>query len=56
MEHKVINEEHYTFSVNKAWVKSTEQWHIVFKNKSDVEHTFEVFLTDFELQKMKDAL
>jgi len=56
MEQTVINNEEYKLKVRKNWVKTTEQWHIEFINKTDEETRFEIFLTDFELQKFKDAL
>jgi len=56
MEQTVINEEHYKLKVKKNWVKATEQWHIQFVSDTVNQHTFELFLTDFELQKFKDAL
>jgi hypothetical protein len=56
MEQTVINEEHYKLKVKKTWVKTTEQWHIQLVSDNVNEYTFECFLTDFELQKLKDAL
>jgi hypothetical protein len=56
MEHKIINNEDYKLKVKKTWVKSTEQWHILLTSEHEVECKFEFFLTDFELQKFKDAL
>jgi hypothetical protein len=56
MEQNVINEEHYKLKVRKNWVKTTEQWHILLTSEHAIECKFEMFLTDFELQKFKDAL
>jgi hypothetical protein len=56
MEQNVINEEHYKLKVRKNWVPATDVWHIQFVSDTVNEHTFEIFLTDFELQKFKDAL
>jgi len=56
MEQNVINNEEYKLTVRKSWVKATEQWHVEFISQSEMTTRFEMFVTDFELQKFKDAL
>lgn len=56
MEQNVINNEDYKLKVRKTWIKATEQWHIELISQSVLDTRFEMFLTDFELQKFKDAL
>ena len=56
MEQTVINEEHYKLKVKKNWVPASDVWHIQLISDNINEYTFECFLTDFELQKFKDAL
>ena len=56
MERNIIDNEDYTLKISKAWLAVTEQWHIELTSKHDIECKFEMFLTDFELQKLKDAL
>jgi hypothetical protein len=56
MEQTVINNDEYKLKVKKNWVPATEVWHIEFESKSIYDYRFECFLTDFELQKFKDAL
>jgi len=56
MERNVINNEDYKLKIRKAWIATTEEWHIEFISQSVVDTRFELILTDFELQKLKDAL
>ena len=56
MERNIISNEDYTLKISKAWLAVTEQWHILLTSKHDVECKFEIFLTEEELQKLKDAL
>jgi len=56
MEQNVINNEEYKLKVRKTWVATSDIWHIEFISQSEMETRFEIFLTDFELQKFKDAL
>jgi hypothetical protein len=56
MERNIINNEEYKLKIRKSWLSVTEQWHIEFINDGEMTTRFEIFLTDFELQKFKDAL
>jgi hypothetical protein len=56
MEQNVINNEDYKLKVKKTWVATSDIWHIEFISQSVLDTRFEIFLTDFELQKFKDAL
>jgi hypothetical protein len=56
MEHTIINNEDYKLKVRKTWVEPTKIWHIEFMSASIYENRFEMFLTDNELQKLKDTL
>jgi hypothetical protein len=56
MEQNVINNEDYKLKVKKTWVATSDIWHIEFISQSVLDTRFEMFLTDFELQKFKDAL
>jgi len=56
MEQNVINNDEYKLKIKKNWVPATNVWHIEFESQSIYNYRFEVFLTDFELQKLKDAL
>jgi len=55
----IINNQDYTLSVKKTWVEPTEQWHLVFTSRqTDLPcgHTWECFLTQAEVKKLKDIL
>jgi hypothetical protein len=52
----IINTEDYKLKVKKTWVEATSVWHIQFLSQSVYDHTFELFLTKEELEKLKDAL
>jgi len=56
MERNIISHEDYKLKIKKTWVPTTEQWHILLTSEHDIECKFEFFLTEFELQKFKDAL
>jgi hypothetical protein len=56
MEQILINSEDYKLRVTKTWVSTTKIWHIQFLSQSVYDHTFELFLTEEELQKLRDAL
>jgi hypothetical protein len=56
MEQTVINNDDYKLKVRKTWIKVTEEWHIELLSQSVIDTRFELILTDFELQKFKDAL
>lgn len=56
MEQEIINNEDYKLKVRKTWVEITKIWHIEFLTSSVFENRFELFLTDNELQKLKDLL
>jgi hypothetical protein len=56
MEHAVINEEHYKLKVIKTWVPATNVWHIQFVSDNVYEYTFELFLTEEELEHLKRIL
>jgi hypothetical protein len=52
----VINNEGYKLKVRKSWLAVTEQWHIEFVSDCEHEHTFELFLTEQELEHLKRIL
>jgi hypothetical protein len=56
MEQTVINNEDYKLKVKKTWVKATEQWHIQFVSDNVNEYTFELFLTEDELEHLRRVL
>jgi len=56
MEQTIINNDDYKFKVRKTWIEATQQWHIEFLSQIILECRFEMFLTEQELQKLKDAL
>jgi len=56
MEQTVINNEDYKLKVKKTWVEATEVWHIKITSQSVFDRSFELFLTEEELQKLKAAL
>jgi len=56
MKQNIINNEDYKLQIRKTWVEPTKVWHIELTSSSIYEHRFEMFLTDEELQKLKDAL
>jgi hypothetical protein len=53
---EVINNKDYKLKVTKTWVPATDVWHIQFLSQSIYDHTFELYLTEEELQKLKDVL
>jgi hypothetical protein len=55
-EHDVINTEDYKLKVKKSWVEATEVWHIKIQSRSVFDYSFECFLTDEQLAKLKDIL
>ena len=56
MEQTIINNEDYKLRVRKTWVETSKIWHIQFLSQSVYENRYEMFLSDSELQKLKDAL
>jgi hypothetical protein len=56
MERTIVSNEDYKLKIKKTWIATTEQWHIEFTSQSVLDTRFEMFLTDFEFQKFKDAL
>jgi hypothetical protein len=52
----VINNEDYKVKVTKTWVPSTNVWHIQFVSDNIYEYTFELFLTEEELEHLKRIL
>ena len=56
MEQTVINNKDYKLKVKKTWVKATEQWHIQFVSDNVNEYTFELFLTEDELEHLRRVL
>jgi hypothetical protein len=52
----VINNKDYKVKVTKTWVAATKQWHIQFVSDSVNEYTFELFLTDSELEHLRRIL
>jgi hypothetical protein len=52
----VISNEDYKLRVTKTYVPSTDVWHIEFVSDSVYEYTFELFLTQEELNHLKRIL
>ena len=52
----VIQNNDYKLKVTKTWVATTEQWHIKFVSDNVQEYTFELFLTDNELEHLRRIL
>jgi len=52
----IINNDDYKVKVTKTWVPATNVWHIQFISDSVYEYTFELFLTDKELEHMRRIL
>jgi len=55
-EQLLINNENYKLKVKKTYVPATDVWHIEFVSDSVYEYTFELFLTDAELEHLKRIL
>ena len=55
-ESQIIDQEDYKLKVKKTWVKATEVWHIQIQSQSIFDNRFEMFLTDLQLQALKDSL
>lgn len=53
---EVINNEDYKLKVTKTWLSISNVWHIQFLSQSVYDHTFELYLTEEELQRLKDTL
>lgn len=56
MKQNIINNEDYILQIRKTWVEPTKVWHIQFLSQSIYENKFEMFLSEEELQKLKDVL
>jgi len=52
----VINNKDYKVKVTKTWVPATDVWHVKFVSDSVGEYTFELFLTNDELNHLKRIL
>jgi len=52
----VVNNKDYKVKVTKTWVPATDVWHIQFISDNVYEYTFELFLTDDELEHLKRIL
>ena len=52
----IINNEDYQVKVTKTWVPATDVWHIEFESQSVYDYTFELFLTDSELEHLRRIL
>ena len=55
-ESQIIDQEDYKLKVKKTWVKATSVWHIQIQSQSIFDNRFEMFLTDLQLQALKDSL
>jgi hypothetical protein len=55
-EQTLINTEDYKLKVKKTWVAATEVWHIQIQSQSIFDNRFEMFLTQEQLQALKDSL
>ena len=52
----VINNDDYKLKLSKNWVEATSVWHIKLQSRSIFDYSFEMFLTQEELKKLKDSL
>jgi hypothetical protein len=52
----IINNKDYKVKVTKTWVPATDVWHIQFISENVYEYTFELFLTDEELEHLRRVL
>ena len=52
----IIDQEDYKLRVTKTWVEATSVWHIKIQSSSIFDYSFECFLTNEQLKKLKDAL
>jgi len=52
----IISNEDYHLRLNKTWNEAGKCWHIKFTSQSIYDHSFEIFLTQAELKKLKDIL
>ena len=55
-EFDIINNEDYKLTLKKTWVEATDVWHIKIQSQSVFDRSFEMFLTQEELKKLKDSL
>jgi hypothetical protein len=56
MEQTLINNEDYKLKVKKTWIAATDVWHIQFVSNNVYEYTFELFLTEDELEHLRKVL
>lgn len=56
MEQTVIDNQDYKLKVIKTWVAATDVWHIQFLSNNVYEYTFELFLTNEELEHLRRVL
>ena len=52
----IVDLPHYTLTVKKTWIESTQQWHIQFSKTAEWQTMFEIFLDNTELTKLKESL
>ena len=52
----IIGKSHYQLVFKKTWIPQTEQWHLQFVSQDELQHKFEIFLTEEELKILKDKL
>jgi hypothetical protein len=52
----IIDNEDYQLKLTKTWVEATSVWHIKLQSRSIFDHSFEMFLTQEELKRLKDSL
>jgi hypothetical protein len=52
----IIDSKDYRLRVNKTWVEATGVWHIKFTSLGVLEHSWECFLTQEQLQSLKEIL
>jgi hypothetical protein len=52
----IIDTEDYKLKLTKSWVSVTEVWHIQIQSQSIFDNRFEMFLTQEQLQALKDSL
>jgi hypothetical protein len=56
MEQILIDNEAYKLKIMKTWISATDVWHIQFLSNNVYEYTFELFLTDEELEHLRRIL
>jgi len=52
----IINNADYKLKVRKVWIEASKCWHIEFYSQRVLETRYEMFLTQEELQTLREIL